>query len=208
MSGKGSRTPSVAEVNRINAKQNIIRKKNILGAWAKNGIPFVPVEGEGKASTSGVLEFFPKSIRQFNFWDGSNNSPLVQSGLPTIARNANDTLRSYPDLKVEVQQVLDALIAREILQKDQAKPIRVKKLLETNALEKKLRAILESELVNLRRQQVDDRKKYNNETASLTGQVTELKGMVRDLKAENQDLVRQVHNLQSQLAKVSPLKGV
>ncbi|WP_050470702.1 hypothetical protein [Herbaspirillum chlorophenolicum] len=208
MSEKKVRKPPVAETNKNNAKQNIVRKKNVLDAWAKNGIPFEAVDESNTKAVSGALDFFPRSIRQFNFWDGSENSEVVRSELPEIARNANDTLRSYPDLKSEVEKILDALIAREILQKNQSKPIKVKKLLDTNALEKKLRSILENELVNLRRQQADDRKKYNGDVASLTGQITELKGIVHDLKSENQGLSQQVRNLKSQIAKVSPLKGV
>lgn len=208
MNEKKVRKPPVADINRNNAKQNIIRKKNVLDAWAKNGIPVVATDKANTKTNSGEIEFFPRSIRQFNFWDGSANSELARSDLPKIARNANDTLRSYPDLRREIEQTLDALIAREILQKNQSKPIKVKKLLDANVLEKKLRSILENELVNLRRQQADDRMRYNHEVASMTGQVTELKRLLRDLKSENQDLSQQVRNLKSQIAKVSPLKGV
>lgn len=208
MNEKKPRKPAIAEINKTNAKQNIVRKKNVLDSWARNGIPYVPLDDSKKAVDCGTLEFFPRTIRQFNFWDGSANSLSVRSSFPTLARNSNDTLRSYPALKSDVERVLDALLAREVLQQNRAKPIKVKKLIDSNTLEKKLRVILENELVNVRKQQAEERRKYNDEVASLTGQVTEMKLKIRDLESGNLHLAQQVRHLKGQLIKVVPLKGI
>ncbi len=208
MIGKRSRKPAVADVNRDNARRNIVCKKNILEAWARNGIPQVLVEESNQKGNIEMLEYFPRSIRQFNFWDGTVNSQYVQSGFPTITRNANDTLRNHPVLREEVEMVIDALIAREAIQQNQSKPIRIKKLTDASALERKLRTILENDLANLRKQQGEERRRYIDEVASLRGQVAEMKAQVRHLKTENQGLSQQVRDLKGQLVKVLPLKGV
>ena len=203
MTDKKSRKPPVADVNKDNAKNNIVCKKNLLNGWAKNGIPIVPDDPSSPSEAIGKLEYFPRTIRQFNFWDGSANSQSVRNGFPTISRNANDTLRRYPVLKGEVEDILDALIAREILQQNHAKPIRLKKLYDSNALEKKLRVILENELVNLRKQQGEERKKYNDRVTGLNGQVEELKRILRELREENHALSQQVSALNLSLIHIS-----
>lgn len=208
MTNTKSRKPAVADVNKDNAKKNIVCKKNLLDAWAKNGIPLVLDDLSSPRSAIGQLEYFPRTIRQFNFWDGTANSHSVRNGFPTISRNANDTLRRYPELRKEIEDILDALIAREILQHNRAKPIRLKKLRDSNTLEKKLRTILENELANLRKQQSEERKIHNDKVVGLDGQVKELKKLVRELKVENEELNLQIGTLNSQLLKISPLRKV
>ena len=208
MSDRKARKPSVADVNKENAKNNIIRKKNLLEAWANNGIPYVPIQNTNQNKSIGELEYFPRSIRQFNFWDGSANSTQIRSGFPAISRNANDTLRSHPSLKNLVELVLDGLIARETLQQNQSKPIRIKKIRDSLAIEKKLRCIAEAELINVRKQQTEERRKYNDDKAASNSQIVELKKMVSELQRQNIDAVQEISGLKSRLMKVAPLKKV
>ncbi|SMP77696.1 hypothetical protein [Noviherbaspirillum suwonense] len=208
MSERKSRTPSIAITNESNARNNIVLKKNILDAWAKNGIPHVPVEDVAASVAELQLEYFPRTIRQFNFWDGSNNSEQIRNVLPAITRNANDTLRRHPNLRNDVDEAIDAVKQREILQLSQVKFTKISNLRGQIAMEKKLRSILESALVDVRKQQKDDRRSYNDDIAGLSSQIAELKGLLDNLKIDNKEAHYLIASLKTKLVKVAPLKKI
>ncbi|MDR6586364.1 hypothetical protein [Herbaspirillum frisingense] len=208
MSERGPRRPSIAALNKSNAKNNIVRKKNILDAWARNGIPHVAAHNVEPGMAAFQLEYFPRTIRQFNFWDGSANSEQMRNELPTFTRNANDTLRGYPDLKNSVGEVIDAVKQRAIVQQSRCKETKISSLLSQKMMEKKLRLIAERELVNVRKQQKEERRSYNDETAGLNSQLAELRRQIEKLRTENKDANHQIAGLKVKLAKVAPLKKV
>ena len=208
MSERKSRTPSIAMTNKSNARNNIVLKKNILDAWAKNGIPHVPVEDVAASVAKVQLEHFPRTIRQFNFWDGSANSEQIRNVLPAITRNANDTLRLHPDLRNDVDEAINAVKQREILQLSQVKFTKISNLQGQIAMEKRLRSIAERALVDVRRQQKEDRRSYNDDIAGLNSQIAELKGLLENLKIDNKEAHHLIASLKTKLVKVAPLKKI
>ncbi|MGF6397790.1 FtsZ-binding cell division protein ZapB [Pseudomonas frederiksbergensis] len=131
------------EINKQAALQNIILKKEILQTWTQS----IPLDSEGRA------EYYPNTIRQFNGWDLSQNSPVVRSFLPPIFRNANDTINNYPALRAEVQVTI-ALLAKTV-HKTRDKGERLKGLKrEISELNNYIRA-LEEELISLRMEHSD-----------------------------------------------------
>lgn len=130
--------------NKQDALKNILTKKDILMLWSKTSIPH---------ASNGRLEFFPKTIRQFNAWDMSQNSPALKTALPPIARNANDTLRNYPSTRAEVSSAIAALVfmsSQKVSKGEKLSALKQKK--DDMAL---YITVLEHELVTLRLERAD-----------------------------------------------------
>lgn len=203
-----SRKPKIADINKLSAEKNILCKLNILEAWAKNGIP--PVEATESRIVKDVasLEYFPRSIRQFNFWDGSQNSPQLREGMPAIFRNANETLNSYKELRLRVASVLETLVIKSISQANQLKPLRIQKLTISLDLEKKLRIVAETELVILRENLRLLQRQLSESQSSSASVEREFLRLVKSLESELEGSKAEIATLKAKLAKVVPLKVV
>lgn len=114
----------VSERLRLDSKRNISLKLNILESWLEvNKIPDqIDENGQVMRDSEGEvkIEWFPKSIYQFSKWDGSQNS---YGGLTLLTKQwgkfkslGRSTLDLYPDLKVEIQMVIDSLLKIESIQ--------------------------------------------------------------------------------------------
>lgn len=86
-----------AQINKRAALNNIMVKISILRQWST------------QAKSFGKDEYYPLTIRQFNNWDMSQNSAETREMSAFIKRNANDTLRSYPDLRQEVVSLISLI---------------------------------------------------------------------------------------------------
>jgi len=85
----------ISELNRIEAIRNIRRKISLLKEISNR-------------SDFSAEEYLPKTLRQFNNWDLSQNTLELRKSVDPINRNANDTLNKYPDIKSEVIASLHA----------------------------------------------------------------------------------------------------
>lgn len=85
------------EINKREALHNIMEKISILRKWSTQ------TESVSKD------EYYPLTIRQFNNWDLSQNSEKVRQQFAATKRNANDTLRRYPDLREEIISLISSI---------------------------------------------------------------------------------------------------
>lgn len=203
-----SRKPEIADINQLTAEKNILCKLNILEAWAKNGIPSIHAVGSGIDKDLSSLDYFPRSIRQFNFWDGSQNSLQLREGMPAIFRNANETLNSHKELRLRVALVLETLVIKSISQANQLKPLRIKKLTTSLELEKKLRIVAETELVIMRENIRLLQRKISESQSSSAIIEREFQRLVKSLEKQIEDSKEELATLKAKLAKVAPLKSV
>lgn len=198
---RGMRAPVVARVNMDRATGNIRTKLSILKAWSREGVPEIEREN-GERS----LDFYPKSLRQFNAWDGSQNNQDIQRVLPDISRNANDTLRKHADLRKEVEAILEVIHFKAVEQatdKHVTKLVALKRSLKT---EQQLRHAVEQELIMLRRSLKKEQDAHQVSKQKLDGQLTELKRRVDALLEERNRLAAANADLVATAAKVSPLR--
>ncbi|MFQ6333988.1 hypothetical protein [Methylophilus sp. 3sh_L] len=203
-----SRKPEIADINKLSAERNILCKLNILEAWAKNGIPPIQTINSGIDKNLAGLEYFPRSIRQFNFWDGSQNSLQLREGIPAIFRNANETLNSHKELRLRVAAVLEALVIKSLSQANQLKPLRIKKLNTSLELERKLRSVAETELIVLRENMRLLQRQISESQSSSVSIEREFQRLVKSLEGELEDTKAELATLKAKLAKVVPLKRV
>lgn len=190
-------TPPVAALNKKLALENINKKINILREWANSVIPAI--------NEKESLDFYPKSVRQFNLWDGSQNSLCLGED---IKKNANDTLRSYPLQLSEVVQLIETLQLRATEQIDGSKKIRIGKIKAELAVEKRLRQIGESALIALRRELKLEQVKHQQTISRSESQLNELKREISRLSEDNIRLAQENANLIAIAAKVRPIRGV
>lgn len=201
--------PKVAEHNKQRAIANINCKITILQGWISNGIPIVQVQPDetgAQASSPVSLEYFPKSNRQFNAWDGSQNSKDLNALLPKISRNANDTLRKNANLRTKVEQIVESLRLRAADQCQDAKPARISKLRSALKVEKRIRALLENELIEVRRALKAEQSAHKSKTQKAENQSKEFREYVLRLTSENQRLAEENAALIKKLAKISPIR--
>lgn len=94
--------PPIAAKNAADALTNILQKRDLLIHTLKN---------HGKAEGSiDAVKALPKSIRQFNLWAGpSSYVTHERSAVPRCHPNSNQTLRAHPDVRFEVQQLIDSV---------------------------------------------------------------------------------------------------
>lgn len=107
-----SKGPKAAVLNQEAALVNIRTKISIMEKWITAGVPVVIESSEPQIAASvenRELDFYPTSLRQFNFWESSKQCTAVMATLPPFGRNANDTLRKYPLLRNQVVSLLKEL---------------------------------------------------------------------------------------------------
>lgn len=187
--------PAVAAINKRDALLNLERKILILKNWISAGIPhFEETES---------LVFYPKSVRQFNLWDGSQNPGKLDF---EIKRNANDTLRGYPDLRTQVKEIVCTIQVRAEEQLQGNKKARIGKLLTELAIEKRLRQVVESELVEVRRILKSKESIHENQERRSGNRIEELKSEIERLSDINALLTKDNAKLIAESIKVKPIR--
>ncbi|EKN0216396.1 TPA: hypothetical protein ACGW3Z_001619 [Pseudomonas aeruginosa] len=193
---------SRGQINKRAALSNILLKKDILLSWKENGIPGASSE----MTSSDCLEYFPRSIRQFNAWDLSKNSDVVRNLFPGVKRNANDTLNNYPSIRLEISGLLRSLRSMSSLKR--GKPERLVDKQKQIDESRSYISLLERELIQIRIERSDlvsQLKKVKSRDASIVG---ELKSVVSRLESEVGHLKRENSDLIATLAKIAPLREV
>ncbi len=189
---------SKVSTNKLKALSRIESKIVLLDSWAATGVPDRP-DGSGK-------EFYPKSVRQFNFWDLTENSICVRERNPNCARSANDTLNQYPHLRAQIETLIVAIRQRE--QGGVTKLEKIKALKERLTIHQEYSSVLERQLVILRLQSSDQETALRSEISRLQNILVEEKSLFSLLKKENGNLKRKVSELTATLKKVAPLRDV
>lgn len=192
-------------VNAAAADANIRRKISILELWIESGIPHIPQDSLSSESGSRLLDYYPRTLRQFNLWDGSTNSVLGELG--SIRKNAPQTLRKNLAMQETVERLLTALRLRAAEQIRSAKPIRIQTLTRKLEVSEVRRALLEHEMLEQRKNMKElsaelIRLKEANALISEEAHraIGSMTATIQELRAANSDLTRQ-------LAKVAPIRN-
>ncbi|MFC7515473.1 hypothetical protein ACFQUU_10685 [Herbaspirillum sp. GCM10030257] len=200
----------IAALNQQRAIQNIKTKIGILEHWVSQGIPRRYNEAGQPMLSSGLheLDYFPKSLRQFNLWDGSQNCSETLRAFPIFRKNANDTLRIHTSLRQCVQKLIAELRRKRKEQSYIEKPDTLNSLRSQLVIEKGRLRLLEKELYNHRKQM----KILQGENLRLTELVelaseeshraiSELQDDLNSAREQNAALVRRIQQ-------VLPLKNL
>lgn len=198
-----------AEVSKAEAEANIIRKLNVLKSWLANGIPYHQTNDGNtllNAQNHKLLDFYPKSLRQFKLWNGTQNCCRVRDLLPEIATTGNDTLSKRPELEQQVGKVVEALKLRAQIQENSTKHV------EIDRLEAELR--IASDTIRLRNSELrEQQRKILALQRTLSAVQVKAKNDEKEYKKDNEELLQEVEtlkrlnaNLTAQLSKVFPLR--
>lgn len=156
------------QINKKEALLNIQKKIDILKNWSQ-GIYASPVTS---------YDYFPTTIRQFNHWDMSQNGQDLKYLYPTIKTNANDTLRSYPQLRNELEQIISLLIQKSKQPSTKIEKIsRLKEKIDQQntyiLILERHTALQQLELTRLTSEQELQKIKYNNIINELTKNINQ-----------------------------------
>lgn len=190
------------------ASANIELKLGVLKSWLKNGIPYIEDE-EGHTlldkNTLRVIDFYPRSLRQFKEWDGSQNCSSVRATLPAIGRIGNDTLANRPELEKIAIELIAALRQVAEHQVDSGRHSTILKLKDQVAVLEQLLKIRRTEFRLARQSLLACERKYSSlqmrfdrETNQLHEQFFAQRSEIAQLKASNAELT-------STLSKLSPI---
>ena len=189
--------PKVATINKHRALSNLNRKLHLLRSWVENGVPTI--------EETGNPDYFPKTVRQFNLWDGTQNTTDLAVA---IERNANDTLRKHVELRSAVERALALLQLRATEQLQNRKNLRIGRLQTALSLQKQMRQTLEEQLIILRKELKAEKSERERSARRLAGQMNELKTELQRLLTENHELKIENASLISTAAKVKPIRQV
>jgi hypothetical protein len=153
---------SISEINRNAAVENIRLKIALLGKIL-NGADFLS------------KEYYPKTIRQFNHWDLSLNTPAFRNVVDVIRPNANDTLNKYPVLRAEVVASIHSLTLTLSKSQLNDRSSRIGKLHEEIRKLKKYISVLESYTASQKIELVRAGDLHQDTVDSLRGAIAELK---------------------------------
>jgi hypothetical protein len=184
------------EINKQAALQNMILKKEILQAWAQS----IPLDSEGRA------EYYPRTIRQFNAWDLSQNSHVARSYFLPVFRNANDTLNNYPALRAEVKVAIALLTKTVHKARDKVERFNSLKL-EISELNTYVRA-LEEELITLRLEHSDWTQRNIVSQDKYQALVDDFRSFRGSSKKEYEAIANENRELKKTLAKVTGLRVI
>ncbi|MCK8666765.1 hypothetical protein M1M11_17920 [Pseudomonas azerbaijanoccidens] len=157
----------ISELNRIEAIRNIRLKISLLKEISNR-------------SDFSAEEYLPKTLRQFNNWDLSQNTLELRKSVAPINRNANDTLNKYPDIKSEVIASLHASTLARSKDSLCSRTDRVGKLKSEIKRLKAYIGVLESYTVSQKIELVRVNELFEGKVHSLNGAIAELKRKLKD----------------------------
>ncbi|UVH57197.1 hypothetical protein NWF24_30895 [Variovorax paradoxus] len=184
--------PPIAAKNAADALTNILQKRDLLIQTLRN-------HGKAEGSTD-ALKALPKSIRQFNLWDGSSNhATLDRSEVPRCHPNSNQTLRAHPDVRFEVQQLIDSVRKHSERQSPDRREESIRGLQGRLKAERDLTAIANREIIRARFLLSELRDSYDvvkyakqSSDAEAKRMIAELQSRVLALEEENADLKKRL----------------
>lgn len=182
--------------NKDAALSNILLKRDILLVWKVDGLP----------KFEQGYEYFPRTIRQFNFWDLSQNSHGIRSSFPSIKRNANDTLNKYLSARQEVSSLIVFLKNYAAAARPQGDRLSVK--ISQLKEQKEYAHLLEKELILIRQDRADLSRRVKGLTAKIDSITHEFRSVVEKLESEISDLRKENAGLISASRKISSLRTI
>lgn len=194
----------VSGKNKAAAKAAIIAKRALLEYWASTGIPFkggrVPAPGEHFE-----VDWFPRSLRDFCRWDGSQNSPSVGPFQAT----AFQTLSTYEDEKRLVKALIAKLSKLELSTVGRLDPKQALRDTEAQlAVERQLRAGALLGYRSARRESRSFEIAYLREKRAHEESIDQLQAMLTRAKEEAAALRSENAALTAAMRKISPIKAV
>jgi len=157
----------ISEINRNEAIRNIRLKISLLKEISSS-------------SDFPTGEYCPRTLRQFNNWDLSQNTLEYREKVAPIKRNANDTLNKYQDLKSEVVASLHASMLAHSKSPSNNRIDRIGKLKEDIRNLKKYISVLELYTANQKIELVRMNDLFEDKVHSLNGAIKELKRKLKD----------------------------
>ncbi|MNY25536.1 hypothetical protein D3C86_1593260 [compost metagenome] len=148
------------------------------------------------------MKALPKSIRQFNFWAGPSESAVPDRlGELRWHPNSNQTLRAHPDVRFEVQQLVDLVRKREELELPGRREESIRGLQARLKAERELTAIANREVLRARVLLSEMRDRYDvvkaaklSSDSEARRMLAELQSRVGKLEEENADLKKRLGN--------------
>lgn len=202
--GSAPEKPKAAVLNQQAALVNIQTKISVIEKWITSGVPeIVDNSGEPVSLPNGKrkLDFYPTSLRQFNFWESSRQCTVVMATLPPFGRNANDTLRRYPSLRNQVISLLNEL-AKSIKRVSKTSEQSVSSLHRELAVTNARRLMVEAQFSDQRRQIRDLEKTVKELEKQMIASVEEavkinvrLQAEVAALHSEKAELTKAMMNI-------------
>lgn len=191
------------------ATANISRKLAILSSWAETAIPYL-CDHLGRTvldeRQTRVLDFFPRSLRQFKEWDGSQNCLFVRSTLPKFGTTGNDTLAKRPELEENAIRLIVALKDRATSQLLEGRHTELKKLRTENRTLKGLLAIRRAEFRSQRLELLESARTAKDALDRLARETREFQRVFDEKELEIAKLAQEVARLTSLISSVRPLR--
>lgn len=126
------------------------------------------------------LELYPKTVRQFNFWESKQNSIELQKRYSLIKKNANSTLNKYPEVKAELITLLKLLTLAERRNEKKSKPEKVSRLKANIEELKKYILLLESYTATQKVELLRTKEHFEDETNKQNSIILELKEIIKN----------------------------
>lgn len=126
------------------------------------------------------LEFYPKTVRQFNLWESKQNSIELNKRYGPIKKNANSTLNKYPEVKAELTTLLKLLTLAERNKEKNSKPERISKLKANIEELKKYILLLESYTATQKVELLRTKEHFEGEINKQNSIIRELKETIRN----------------------------
>jgi len=209
--GMAATKPKAALANQQNALQNIKTKISILEQWVKNGIPYASGQDEENIKLPrgpSKIDYYPTSLRQFNFWERSKQCSTVAETLEDFSRNANDTLRRHPAYRKQIELLISQLKARALQQEKKERAPALAELRRQLRLAEIRNGVLEDELVNLRSLVRRLDAKVNRVQGQADADLEEVAKLLSELETEIAEVRRENAELTRSLKKIRTIRGI
>lgn len=209
--GMAATKPKAALVNQQNALQNIKTKIFILEQWVRDGVPYASGEDGKIIELPGGLskiDYYPTSVRQFNFWERSKQCSTVADTLADFSRNANDTLRRHPAYRKQIESLISQITARALQQEKKERVPALAELRRQLNVAETRNGVLEDELVNLRSSVRRLEAKVNLVQGQADADLEEAAKLRSKLETEIAKVRRENAELTKSLIKIKSIRGV
>jgi hypothetical protein len=205
--GTSAEKPKAALINQQKALLNIETKISVLERWVKDGIPYACDEGGEAIELPGGAsqrDYYPSSVRQFNFWERSKQCHAVAEELPEFSRNANDTLRRHPGYQKQVQLLLSQLTRRVVHQNKKERVPALAELRRQLEVADARKGVLEVELVTMRSTLTQLESKVSRMERQMDADLAEAvklqsksESEIAELRRENAELTKTLRKIKS-----------
>ena len=192
---------------RILSTQQIGKKILVLEGWIENGIPWRLHDASGEVmhdhNDEKLLDYFPKTIRDFARWDGSQNCAATREKIGELSTSSRTTLgpRGHHVKQRElIEQILKQLPSKATEQlTEQNKSLKIERLESKLAFLQKLVVQQETDVLALTRKSTVAAARYRDERATRISNK-------KQWLAERASLEKRLSELTKQLSKLTRLE--